>query len=96
MIKQAQGQEQIGGVNCNISFDIDSSITTVSVNVNTGTEEVPEWNTLQVIKQGEKVNTNFHGVAGMDSKIVAIETAIRSWLGKEEVAICTNLKSVKG
>jgi hypothetical protein len=93
MIKNAQSIETINDQTVNVYFDLVNGITTASVNINTGTTEQPENNTLQVIKNSSRVSTNYNG-AGLTTEIINLEAGIRDWLNKTEPGIVTNLKNI--
>jgi hypothetical protein len=93
MIKNAQGTETINDQIVNVYYDLENSITTCSANINTGTPEQPENNTLQVIKNSNRVSTTYTG-AGLTIDIINLEAVIRTWLNDVEPIKVSTLKSV--
>lgn len=93
MIKNAQSTETINDQIVNVYYDLENGITTVSVNINTGTTEQPENNTLQVIKNNIRVSTNYTG-AGLTRDIINLEATIRTWLNDVEPGKVNNLKNI--
>jgi hypothetical protein len=93
MIKNAQGTETINDQIVNVYYDLENSITTCSANINTGTPEQPANNTLQVIKNSNRVSTNYTG-AGLTSDMINLEAAIRTWLNDVEPGKVNNLKNI--
>jgi hypothetical protein len=93
MIKNAQSQETINDQIVNVYYDLENGITTVSVNINTGTTEQPVNNTLQVIKNSNRISTNYTG-AGLTSDMINLEAAIRTWLNDVEPGKVNNLKNI--
>jgi len=93
MIKNVQSVETINGQIVNVYYDLENGITTASVNINTGTTEQPENNTLQVIKNSNRVSTNYNG-AGLSTEIINLEAGIRDWLNKSEPGKVTNIKNI--
>lgn len=93
MIKNAQSIETINGQTVNVYYDLGNGITTASLNINTGTTEQPENNTLQVIKNSRRISTNYNG-AGLSTEIITLEAGIREWLNESEPGKVINLNNI--